>query len=199
MDSDVLNYYDGLGRSSLAYGVSRRESSPPPGFQFACSTPIEDARTWDAYVSWMERMGLDPVESARDFDYQGAFLKNLAAGGNGHWSDEFKKPNHYAFSSGSMYASPEMPGGEWRLPAVFPSPVPGGTPHAAPAEYIDPNPEFLPMYRNPAQLDWYMGSDFSGGSRMFRQEPRGTRALERPMVLGDPETGLQRLMFPNFD
>ena len=180
-------------------GLALRDSPRQPDYTFAYNTPILDPRQWEDFTWWSYANGMDPLGGSRDYDMQGAYLASLAADGQNHWDDEFKKPNHYTFSSGSMYASPEMPGGEWRLPAVFPSPVPGGTPHAAPAEYIDPKPEFLPMYRNPAQLDWYMGSDFSGGSRMFRQEPRGTRALERPMVLGDPETGLQRLMFPNFD
>ena len=32
----------------------------------------------------------------------------------GHLTDEFKRPNHITFSTGSVYHSKETPGGEWK-------------------------------------------------------------------------------------
>lgn len=120
-----------------------------PGFQFAYNTPIDDVRKWDGYVSWMLGQGLDPIESAADYDYQGAYLKSLAQDGRGHWDDGFKKPNHATFSGFSKYASPLHPGGVW----------PGGR------DFYAPDPS-TPNFRTPYEMQEYMALA-EPGARLF--------------------------------
>ena len=122
---------------------------PMPGFQFAYNTPILDPAKWDAYASWMQGMGLDPVEAAADYDYQGAFLKNLSRDGRMYWDDEFKKPNHATFSGFSKYAEPTHPGGVW----------PGGR------DYYAPDP-VAPNFRTPREMREYMARE-EPGARLF--------------------------------
>jgi len=49
-----------------------------------------------------------------DYDLRGAWLKDpKSIGGNGHLTDEFKKPNHPTFSTDSKYSTPDNMGGSW--------------------------------------------------------------------------------------
>ena len=185
MDSDVLNYYDGRERSlprlSLPYGVLRRDYPedmypPRPGFQFVYNTPITSPYLWDAYSAWARRRGDDPVESAFDYDMQGAFLREAAmtldervaeaVDPRGHGSDTFKKPNHSSFSAESVYASPLHPGGEWKLSWNGQG-------------YSMPRPD-MPNFMPPRETAEYM----------WNYEPGE--------VLRDQAMFLPRLMFPNY-
>lgn len=56
-----------------------------------------------------------PPGANYDYDMRGAWAQlggNLPAQGM-HFTDQFKKPNHPTFSSGSMYSTPIKPGGNW--------------------------------------------------------------------------------------
>ncbi len=62
-------------------------------------------------------------DTGRDYDLRGAFKAGLSPAENGHWSDQFKKPNHPTFSVESQYAKdhPDMAGhweGDTYVPAT---------------------------------------------------------------------------------
>lgn len=64
-----------------------------------------------AYERWLDHNA--PGDAGGDYDYRGAFAAGQARGGaNGHFTDQFKKPNHETFSDESQYApaSPETAG-----------------------------------------------------------------------------------------
>jgi hypothetical protein len=55
-----------------------------------------------------------PRDSGMDYDLRGAFLEGVKRDeASGHWTDQFKKPNHPTFSDQSQYSSREHPGGHW--------------------------------------------------------------------------------------
>lgn len=51
-----------------------------------------------------------PNDSGHDYDLRGAWKAGLLPGADGHWSDQFKKPNHPTFSDESQYAGQGYPG-----------------------------------------------------------------------------------------
>lgn len=51
-----------------------------------------------------------PNDSGHDYDLRGAWKAGLLPGADGHWSDQFKKPNHPTFSDQSQYAGQGYPG-----------------------------------------------------------------------------------------
>lgn len=65
-----------------------------------------------AYQQWRARLP-ENLQSESDYDLRGAYLANAKAAGNGHMTDQFKKPNHMTFSDGSQYSTPQQPGGQW--------------------------------------------------------------------------------------
>lgn len=69
-----------------------------------------------------------------DYDLRGAWLANDRADGKGHWTDEYKKPNHPTFSTHSNYYGMDMAmstnklkehkptyGGQWYGNIFFPT------------------------------------------------------------------------------
>lgn len=62
-----------------------------------------------------------------DYDMRGAWLEGAKQGGNGHFSDKYKKPNHPTFSDQSIYNGTESPwgwkyeGGKWTDNTYTPS------------------------------------------------------------------------------
>lgn len=65
-----------------------------------------------AYQAW--RAQLPPqLQSTRDYDLRAAYNANAQQAGNGHLTDLGKKPNHMTFSDGSIYSTPQTPGGTW--------------------------------------------------------------------------------------
>ncbi len=62
-------------------------------------TPEEEK----AFQPWKQQYA--PKDSGQDYDLRGAFKAGLTPDpNNGHWSDQFKKPNHETFSVESQYA-----------------------------------------------------------------------------------------------
>ena len=161
-------------------GLALRESPRQPDYAFAYNTPILDPRQWEDFTWWSYANGMDPLGGSRDYDMQGAYLASLAADGRNHWDDEFKKPNHRTFSSGSMYASPEMPGGEWKRGFIYSVPGRGISPRAVPSVYVQPEERSLPGFAWPGAMREYMDA----------AEP-GSMLVDHPMYL-------QRLMYPDF-
>ena len=50
----------------------------------------------------------------QDYDLRGAWAEQGGGDlGDAHLTDKFKLPNHPTFSSGSIYSTPEQPGGVW--------------------------------------------------------------------------------------
>ncbi len=80
------------------------------------------------FQAWKAKIA--PQDSGYDYDFRGAFLKNMSPDpATQHWDDTFKKPNHSTFSIFSQYAKqmPQMAGswnGNTYIPPVYPVPVP---------------------------------------------------------------------------
>jgi len=62
------------------------------------------------FAEWKKKYA--PNDSGEDYDLRGAFKSGMKPSADGHWSDEFKKPNHPTFSNQSRYAAFGDPG-EW--------------------------------------------------------------------------------------
>lgn len=115
----------------------------PLDFTAKYNTPLP-AGQQAAYIQWAKKIGQDPVKGRYDYDLQGAFLNGASAAGNGHLTDQFKKPNHPTFSDQSQYSGLDgYTGGTWA------DPVPG----VSPGTY-QPSQTNL-AFRNPAQLQKY--------------------------------------------
>ena len=70
------------------------------------------------FQSWAKDTGKNPELDTIDYDLRGAWKKGAELSGNGHLTDEFKKPNHISFSDESKYHNAEAPfgkyvGGKW--------------------------------------------------------------------------------------
>lgn len=71
------------------------------------------------FSEWAKKSGKDPDSETIDYDLRGAWKKSAEIGGNGHMTDEFKKPNHPTFSDQSKYHGTSAPwggsyvGGKW--------------------------------------------------------------------------------------
>ena len=66
-------------------------------------TPTEEKD----FEAWKKKYA--PHDSGANYDLRGAFKAGLKPDGKtGHWSDEFKKPNHPTFSNESIYAKGDM-------------------------------------------------------------------------------------------
>lgn len=63
------------------------------------------------FQAWKAKVA--PHDSGVDFDWRGAYLADLKPDSRGHYFDTYKKPNHPTFSTGSIYSTPEHPGGVW--------------------------------------------------------------------------------------
>ncbi len=80
------------------------------------NTPIPSGRQ-AAYEQWARANGQDPVKGKYDYDLQGAYLANSGSGERGHFTDQFKKPNHTTFSDQSQYHGLDgYTGGTWGDP-----------------------------------------------------------------------------------
>ena len=72
------------------------------------------------YQQWIQNLaqqrGWDVNHASDDYDMQGYWKKNNGAQtqyANGHFTDEFKKPNHMTFSDQSQYSGDRYKGGTW--------------------------------------------------------------------------------------
>lgn len=72
------------------------------------------------YAQYMHDMGRKSTDT-QDYDMRGAWLNGARANGNGHFTDQFKKPNHPTFSDQSQYSTPQHPGGYWTDNTFVPS------------------------------------------------------------------------------
>jgi hypothetical protein len=58
-----------------------------------------------------------PPSASADYDMRGWYNDNAVSmeklQHHGHFTDEFKKPNHITFSTESKYSTPENTGGTW--------------------------------------------------------------------------------------
>lgn len=91
-----------------------------------------------------------PGDSGVDYDQRGAYLAGLQQQSNGHWEDQFKKPNHPTFSDQSQYAPSGSPG-TW-----------AGNTFIPPAPMADGG-DTLPDVGDPAIGD---GGQFSEGTKL---------------------------------
>lgn len=64
-----------------------------------------------AFQTWAKALGSQG--SSYDYDLRGAYKAGASQSANGHFTDQFKKPNHPTFSDQSQYSTPEAPGGSW--------------------------------------------------------------------------------------
>lgn len=72
---------------------------------------IPDEPADAGFAAWMQANG---VQESDDYDYRGAFEAGEGKGGNGHFTDRFKRPNHPTFSTGSKYnGEGGAVGGQW--------------------------------------------------------------------------------------
>lgn len=81
----------------------------------------------ERFQKWKAKMA--PHDTGEDYDLRGAFQAGLTPDvENGHWSDQFKKPNHPTFSTESQYARFGTPG-TWQGDTYVPAPA-GSKPQA---------------------------------------------------------------------
>ncbi len=102
----MLDHQEVANSASMAAGPSVHDNSP--------GTPQNGYNSQErgGFQEWKKKNA--PNDSGEDYDLKGAYAAGESPGPNGHWSDEFKKPNHETFSNESKYADFE-PGkaGSW--------------------------------------------------------------------------------------
>lgn len=64
------------------------------------------------FLQWQKSLGKQG--STYDYDLRGAWKSGAQQAANGHFTDQFKKPNHPTFSDQSQYSSAQTPGGKWQ-------------------------------------------------------------------------------------
>lgn len=75
-------------------------------------------KTDEAYQKWRSTLPKD-LQNESDYDLKGFYEEHknnpneLKPNENFHLSDEFKKPNHITFSTGSKYSNDKQKGGQW--------------------------------------------------------------------------------------
>jgi len=72
-----------------------------------------------AFQQWLRALsaknGRDMSTDVYDYDLRGAFKAGAGQAENGHFTDQFKKPNHPTFSTDSQYSGMDgYVGGEWQ-------------------------------------------------------------------------------------
>lgn len=95
----------------------------PLDFTDQYNTPLAPAQQ-PAYEAWARANGQDPIGGKYDYDLQGAFLSKTGNAGDprGHFTDQFKKPNHPTFSDQSQYNGLDgYVGGKWTKSGYQPS------------------------------------------------------------------------------
>lgn len=65
------------------------------------------------YQLWLKTLPKEQ-QNTYDYDMRGAWRAGEGQGGNGHFTDRFKKPNHPTFSNESIYNGADgQYGGDW--------------------------------------------------------------------------------------
>jgi hypothetical protein len=81
-----------------------------PSWKDNFNTPIPADRQKE-FQKWLTPKRSRDMQS---YDMQGFFLSGQGQAPNGHYTDEFKKPNHITFSNESKYHQPGVyEGGSW--------------------------------------------------------------------------------------
>jgi len=102
-----------------------------------------------AYLAWLATLPKQQ-QNTYDYDMRGAYKAGAGASGDGHFTDQFKKPNHPTFSVESQYSGSIAPDGR-----VYQGGVWGDgtyTPSAAMLGYTH-NPEELAAYMAKVEPD----------------------------------------------
>lgn len=85
------------------------------------NTPLDD-NEHQAFLNWAKQKMINVPEQLKNYDIQGFYKSGLGQSENGHFTDEFKKPNHPTFSDQSIYSNPEqLSGGHWNEDSFTPS------------------------------------------------------------------------------
>jgi hypothetical protein len=104
-------------KASLDAGPSvRRMESGTPETNYETELTPGAEQAYQRFIGRMtsqqpqlgERLSAD--NTGQDYDYRGAFAAGQGESPNGHWTDQYKKPNHETFSDESQYASYGNPG-----------------------------------------------------------------------------------------
>ena len=100
-------------------------SDPDTGYAGQYNTPIPADKKQD-YLKWIFqnslKSGHDVTRDMGDYDVQGAAMSDMQTAANGHGTDQFKKPNHPTFSTGSQYNGVDgYQGGTWGSNGYTPS------------------------------------------------------------------------------
>ena len=91
--------------------VTREAEESPESVQAAIAAyntqlkPEEETQYQTWRTDQVKAGKIHPLDDGRDYDMRGAWKDNMQAGGNGHWDDTYKKPNHETFSVYSKYAT----------------------------------------------------------------------------------------------
>lgn len=128
-----------------AYAAALRGQATPPADPLDYSdkyntalTPEEEAK----FQTWAKSLGTQG--SSYDYDLRGAYKAGAGQAANGHFTDQFKKPNHPTFSDQSQYSGVSgQQGGSW---AAQPDGTWSFTPTASMLKMRDP--EDLQRYWN---------------------------------------------------
>jgi hypothetical protein len=152
----------------------------PEEVQYESVNPEYHLPTYDTQLSEEEEREFQrwkakyaPNDSGADYDLRGAFKAGMKPGDDGHWDDEYKKPNHPTFSDESIYASerPDL-AGHWVGDRFYPAnPVMqdpnttgsmtgyvGEDQVSVPGNALPPD-EFAPSSPNSASYTGYHGVD----------------------------------------
>ncbi len=118
----------------------------PLDFSSRYNTPIPPDKMPE-FSKWVAqqtaRTGRNPLNDRYDYDVNGYFLSGQGKSGNGHMTDEFKKPNHPTFSDESKYHGVDGNyGGQWIS-------APGGS------EYYQPSPLNVKMHGIPKLKQYF--------------------------------------------
>jgi hypothetical protein len=128
-----------------AYAAALRgQATPPPDpldYTDKYNTQLSPADE-QKYQAWAKSLG--PQGSTYDYDLRGAYKAGAGQATNGHFTDQFKKPNHPTFSDQSQYSGVNgQQGGSWQ---ALPDGTWSFTPTASMLKMHDP--EDLQQYWN---------------------------------------------------
>ena len=110
-----------LPADNSAPSASPAYTAPPPDTSRLSDGRIDMTKYYNTqlaadqesrFQAWIKESGRQG--DLADYDLRGWYSKSGQVATNGHLTDEFKKPNHPTFSSGSIYNGADgARGGEW--------------------------------------------------------------------------------------
>jgi hypothetical protein len=94
------------------FAAPETEGGGDPGdLSASYNTPLSRAQEM-AFQKWRASLPRN-LQSTYDYDLRAAWKANAQQAANGHLSDVGKKPNHFTFSTDSIYSTPTQQGGNW--------------------------------------------------------------------------------------